>query len=88
MPHLLEFRDPDFDAPVILMGMRPRYRFHEGELHFHHCTECFHDGPCAMACECEFDLSEDGEPLKGAHAECDACRIFPMQPGGTETEGA
>jgi len=55
---------------------RQRYRFVVGELHFHPCPNCYEDGPCAMACEFEPDLSPDDEPMRGSHDVCDACRIF------------
>lgn len=74
MPHELQFSDPDSGLLVIHLW-RQRFGFATGELHFHGCPNCYHDGPCAADCEHEPDLSEDGT-LRGCHAVCDACRIF------------
>lgn len=79
MPTELAYALPD-GTPIIMLGARARLRFLSGEVHFHACPNCYDDGPCAMDCEFEEDLSfyDDGrfDRMRGSHALCDACRSF------------
>lgn len=78
MPVELRATLPD-GTPIIQLGMRPRFRFREGEEHMHKCPSCHTDRPCRMDCEYEPDLSDEdaGGPMRGTHVVCIHCKQDP-----------